>query len=456
MLHRPLLLALAALLLWTAFAPTPGPAAPAAAAQGVPAANPAFGKVWERTDQLVRGRSVARTWFWGEAPFARVLESFAGSPGGRRLVEYYDKSRMEITNPQSSATSRWYVTNGLLVREMMSGHQQIGPNAGQVEVYPPATVPVVGDVVAGQPAPNYAILGRFSSLGGDANRTPNRVGQQATATLSADGTVGTNARLGAGAGLRLGMYVPETGHNVPDVFVNFMNARGPILSGKFISEGTLIDWVYALGYPISEPFWVRAKIAGQDKDVLIQAFERRVLSYTPSNAAGWQVEMGNVGRHYYEWRYGAQRPGALPAPVTASRIVIPNARVDSRIIPVYVKNQVWEVAENAVGWLYGTAAPGQVGNAVFAGHNNTRGEVFRYLEGLKAGDTFTIYTSDNVAHRYRVSEVTLVPEKGVSLERQLANARYMAPTADERVTLISCWPYVTYTHRIIVVGQPVR
>jgi len=35
---------------------------------------------------------------------------------------------------------------------------------------------------------------------------------------------------------------------------------------------------------------------------------QRVLTYTPSNPAGWQVEMGNVGRHYYTWRYGVEPP----------------------------------------------------------------------------------------------------------------------------------------------------
>ena len=50
-------------------------------------------------------------------------------------------------------------------------------------------------------------------------------------------------------------YVPETSHNVPDVFVNFMNASGPVLSGKFLGNDKLINWVYALGYPISELAW---------------------------------------------------------------------------------------------------------------------------------------------------------------------------------------------------------
>jgi hypothetical protein len=28
-----------------------------------------------------------------------------------------------------------------------------------------------------------------------------------------------------------------------------------------------------------------------------------VLTYTPGNSVGWQVEAGNVGQHYYRWRY---------------------------------------------------------------------------------------------------------------------------------------------------------
>jgi hypothetical protein len=56
--------------------------------------------------------------------------------------------------------------------------------------------------------------------------------------------------------------------------------------------------------PISEPFWARVKVGGVEKEVLMQAFQRRVLTYTPSNPAGFQVEMGNVGQHYLRWRYG--------------------------------------------------------------------------------------------------------------------------------------------------------
>ena len=60
----------------------------------------------------------------------------------------------------------------------------------------------------------------------------------------------------------------------------------------------------AFGHPISEPYWARTKIGGAEQWVLLQLFERRTLTYTPANSPAWQVEMGNVGQHYYTWRYG--------------------------------------------------------------------------------------------------------------------------------------------------------
>jgi hypothetical protein len=42
-------------------------------------------------------------------------------------------------------------------------------------------------------------------------------------------------------------------------------------------------------------------------DELVQCFQPRCLTYTPDNAPGWQVEAGNVGLHYYQWRYGQPR-----------------------------------------------------------------------------------------------------------------------------------------------------
>ncbi|MCO5176624.1 MAG: hypothetical protein M9890_06590 [Thermomicrobiales bacterium] len=60
--------------------------------------------------------------------------------------------------------------------------------------------------------------------------------------------------------------------------------------------------LYVLGHPLSEPYWVQTEVAGVEQYVLLQAFERRVLSYTPGNPDGWQTESGNAGQHYRIWR----------------------------------------------------------------------------------------------------------------------------------------------------------
>ncbi len=80
--------------------------------------------------------------------------------------------------------------------------------------------------------------------------------------------------------------------------------RGVIFENGRYTQGPILDWLFVVGRPISEPYWARVKVAGVEKDVLMQAFERRVLTYTPDNATEWRVEMGNVGQHYLRWRYG--------------------------------------------------------------------------------------------------------------------------------------------------------
>jgi len=107
---------------------------------------------------------------------------------------------------------------------------------------------------------------------------------------------------------RFAHYVAESGHNIPAVFWDYLNARGMVYEQGRLRNDRLFDWLFVVGYPISEPFWARVRIGGIERDVLIQLFERRTLTYVPDNPAGWRVEMGNVGRHYYRWRYGEELP----------------------------------------------------------------------------------------------------------------------------------------------------
>src|SRR5690349_18645916 len=89
-------------------------------------AHPAFERVWARTDSLVADGTVARTWFWGPQPGEPRLEPWKEAPNGQRLVQYFDKSRMELNDPAADPNSAFYVTNGLLTVELVSGQLQTG------------------------------------------------------------------------------------------------------------------------------------------------------------------------------------------------------------------------------------------------------------------------------------------------------------------------------------------
>jgi hypothetical protein len=104
----------------------------------------------------------------------------------------------------------------------------------------------------------------------------------------------------------LARYEPITGHNVPQVFVDFFAARGPLGDGS--TRGLLVDANALVGLPITEAYWVSVVIDGTARDVLVQIFERRVLTYTPAAPLGWRVQMNNIGRDYYRWRYGEALP----------------------------------------------------------------------------------------------------------------------------------------------------
>ena len=55
---------------------------------------------------------------------------------------------------------------------------------------------------------------------------------------------------------------------------------------------------------------------------------------------------------------------------------------------------------------------------------------------------------------YKVTQVETLAEQDQPLAVRLANAQWIEPTTDQRLTLVSCWPYETNSHRLIVVAVP--
>ena len=152
-------------------------------------------------------------------------------------------------------------------------------------------------------------------------------------------------------------------------------------------------------------------------------------------------------------RYGERRPN-LPNRIV--RIASSDIKLDTDVYEVYAPKSVWEVADYAGGHHYDSKNPGEGGNIVVSGHNNWRGEVFRYLELLKPGHTINVWTLDGKKYTYEVQELKKLQEAGVPMAQRLQNAKVMDPTPFEQLTLITCWPYKTFTHRIIVIATPIE
>ena len=76
-------------------------------------ADSSFFSLWSRVDAPVETGATSRSWLWGPLPFAVANEPYKESPTGERLVQYFDKGRMEINDPAADRGSQWFVTCGL-------------------------------------------------------------------------------------------------------------------------------------------------------------------------------------------------------------------------------------------------------------------------------------------------------------------------------------------------------
>lgn len=149
--------------------------------------------------------------------------------------------------------------------------------------------------------------------------------------------------------------------------------------------------------------------------------------------------------------------------VVPDRIVIPAIDLDAPIVPAVkravsvegVPYEEWVAPDAfAAGWHTTSAFLGEAGNTVLNGHHNVFGEVFRDLVNLEMGDRINVYAGTK-KYQFEITNIMILPERWQSLEKRLENALWMERSDDERLTLITCWPYESNTHRLIIVAQPV-
>jgi hypothetical protein len=231
-------------------------------------AIPGFEAQWQAGEKIIPN-------FWGPLATAKDgrQEFYADAPDKQRLVQYFDKGRMELVNGE--------VHNGLLATELITGRIQVGDNT--FDPREPPAIPLAGDLDT--PGPTYFTIHAFAST--LLSPIPRATGTPIMASVSASGEIVANAAPPGTKSVASDGYDEPTKHNVAAPFTAYRDRVG------FLT----------IGYAISEPFWATVKVAGQQKAVLIQIFERRVLTYTVDNPDPFKVEMGNIGRHYYQWRY---------------------------------------------------------------------------------------------------------------------------------------------------------
>jgi len=123
-----------------------------------------------------------------------------------------------------------------------------------------------------------------------------------------------------------------------------------------------------------------------------------------------------------------------------TRIVIPKILVDSSIVETPVQNGTWPVTDWAVGHLPLSPNPGQSGNVALSAHDDIKGEVFKRIGELHAGDRILIYS-----HHWRFKYV-VVGQQTVDP----SNTSVLNNTKASTVTLITCVPYWVDTQRTII------
>jgi len=178
----------------------------------------------------------------------------------------------------------------------------------------------------------------------------------------------------------------------------------------------------------------------------------------------------------------AHAAAANATPDLPVRIVIPDLKLDAPVVEMgwTIVNTAagpqsdWVIPKNAAGHHINSAALNEEGNIVISGHNNIEGKVFEAISlawdektkvrvddvtdrsDILKGRKIVLYNAAGKAFNYTISDFLRLKDAGVSAEQRLKNARFMDPTPERRLTLVTCWPPWSNTHRLIVIATPAQ
>ncbi|MEU0369846.1 class E sortase [Streptomyces sp. NPDC006283] len=169
---------------------------------------------------------------------------------------------------------------------------------------------------------------------------------------------------------------------------------------------------------------------------------------------GTEAEAGS-GRAGEPVREGAREPSPPRWDQAYAVLRIPRLGVVAPVAEGVGKRGVLD--KGYVGHYPGTAQPGRAGNFAVAGHRNTHGEPFRYINRLRPGDTVEVVTRDGV-YVYAVDKAlarTTPRDTGVinSVPRSAVRPAAGYSAAGHYLTMTTCTPEYSSKYRLVVWGK---
>ncbi|TXS23186.1 class E sortase [Streptomyces sp. gb1(2016)] len=190
--------------------------------------------------------------------------------------------------------------------------------------------------------------------------------------------------------------------------------------------------------------------------VLMLLFVTYQLWWT--NVRADQIAGRETSKIQDDWANGARSPGAFEPGQGFAIMHIPKLDVVAPIAEGISKEKVLDrgmVGHYGEGKLK-TAMPSEKqGNFAVAGHRNTHGEPFRYINKLKPGDPIVVETQDAY---YTYEMTSILPQTSPSnvavIDEVPTGSGFTGP--GRYITLTTCTPEFTSTYRMIVWGKMVE
>ncbi|MFJ4786046.1 class E sortase [Streptomyces sp. NPDC088794] len=159
-----------------------------------------------------------------------------------------------------------------------------------------------------------------------------------------------------------------------------------------------------------------------------------------------------------DWASGKRAPGSFEPGQGFAILHIPKLDV---VVPIAEGVSNKKVLDKGMVGHYSesplkTAMPSaKTGNFSLAGHRNTHGEPFRYINRLKAGDEVVVETQDDY-YVYKVASMlpSTAPSNTTVIDPVPKGSGFTAP--GRYITLTTCTPEFTSKYRLIVWGKMVE